>query len=208
MKIYKILFFIEILATVLALSGCATYLPAPVEEARVQTATPGALANLPQATASSKRPGAPAESATAIKRAETQATAVTRSEAPTARSPEMLFAALAAAGFDYKRGGKSMASGFDCSGLVAHVFLQAYDVKLPHNAAAQSAQGSPIERAALEPGDLVFFNTERRPYSHVGIYLGDELFIHAPKPGAVVRTENMKLGYWNKRYDGARRIVE
>ena len=120
----------------------------------------------------------------------------------------MLFAALAAAGFDYKRGGKSMASGFDCSGLVAHVFLQAYDVKLPHNAAAQSAQGSPIERAALEPGDLVFFNTERRPYSHVGIYLGDERFIHAPKPGAVVRTENMKLGYWNKRYDGARRIVE
>ena len=54
----------------------------------------------------------------------------------------------------------------------------------------------------------MFFNTERRPYSHVGIYLGDERFIHAPKPGAVVRTENMKLGYWNKRYDGARRIVD
>ena len=120
----------------------------------------------------------------------------------------MLFAALGAAGFDYKRGGKSMTSGFDCSGLVAHVFQQAYGVKLPHNAAAQSQHGARIERDALEPGDLVFFNTERRPFSHVGIYLGDGRFIHAPKPGAVVRTENMKLAYWHTRYDGARRIVE
>ena len=120
----------------------------------------------------------------------------------------MLFAALAAAGFDYKRGGKSMSSGFDCSGLVAHVFEEAYGVLLPHNAAAQSTRGKTIERAELEPGDLVFFNTERRAYSHVGIYLGEDRFIHAPKPGAVVRTENMKLAYWQKRYDGARRIVE
>ena len=208
MKVFKTLFFIEILAILMALCGCATYLPAPVEEARVQTATPGAPANPPAATAPSKHPGAPAGSAIAIKRVETPAAAISRSDTPTARSPEMLFAALAAAGFDYKRGGKSMTSGFDCSGLVAHVFREAYGVKLPHNAAAQSQHGARIERTALEPGDLVFFNTERRPYSHVGIYLGDDRFIPAPKPGAVVRTENMKLAYWHKRYDGARRIVD
>ena len=68
--------------------------------------------------------------------------------------------------------------------------------------------GTHIERHELEPGDLVFFNTLRRPYSHVGIYLGDNRFIHAPKPGAVVRTENMRVAYWQQRYDGARRIVE
>jgi len=120
----------------------------------------------------------------------------------------MLFAALAAAGFDYRRGGKSMASGFDCSGLVAHVFNEAYGVKLPHNSAAQSERGKRIERHELEPGDLVFFNTLKRPFSHVGIYLGDGHFIHAPKPGAVVRTESMRVAYWNTRFDGARRIVE
>ena len=124
------------------------------------------------------------------------------------RSPEMLFAALAAAGFDYQRGGKSMSTGFDCSGLVAHVFREAYGVQLPHNAAAQSERGREVSRDELEPGDLVFFNTERRRFSHVGIYLGDNRFIHAPKPGAVVRTENMQVAYWRTRFDGARRIIE
>ena len=120
----------------------------------------------------------------------------------------MLFQALATAGFDYQRGGKSMTSGFDCSGLVAHVFRQAYGVQLPHNAKAQSGYGTPVTVAQLEAGDLVFFNTERQPFSHVGIYLGDNRFIHAPKPGAVVRTENMQLTYWRSRFDGARRIID
>ncbi len=120
----------------------------------------------------------------------------------------MLFQALATAGFDYQRGGKSMTSGFDCSGLVAHVFREAYGVQLPHNAKAQSGYGMPISVTQLEAGDLVFFNTERQPFSHVGIYLGDNRFIHAPKPGAVVRTENMQLSYWRSRYDGARRIID
>ena len=150
MKAYNRLFFINILPAVLALSGCATYLPAPVEEARAQTATVGAPATLPAATAPSRRPGAPAGSAIAIKHLETPAATLARGDAPTGRSPEMLFAALAAAGFDYKRGGKSMTSGFDCSGLVAHVFREAYGVKLPHNAAAQSQHGARIERTALE----------------------------------------------------------
>ena len=117
------------------------------------------------------------------------------------RSPELLLQAIAA-------GGTSAKTGFDCSGLVAHVFKEAYGLLLPHNAKAQSERGKFVPARELEAGDLVFFNTERQPFSHVGIYLGDGRFIHAPKPGAVVRTENMQLAYWRTRYDGARRLIE
>ena len=123
------------------------------------------------------------------------------------RDSDMLFLALAAAGADYRRGGKSYQSGFDCSGLVAFVFREAYGLALPPNTEAQSRMGEPIPAADLQPGDLVFFNTQRKPYSHVGIYLGEGRFIHAPKEGAVVRTENLSARYWATRFDGARRIV-
>jgi cell wall-associated NlpC family hydrolase len=92
--------------------------------------------------------------------------------------------------------------------LVAHVFKEAYGVLLPHNAKAQSERGRFVPVKDLEAGDLVFFNTEKQPFSHVGIYLGDGRFIHAPKPGALVRTESMQLTYWRTRFDGARRIVD
>ena len=122
-----------------------------------------------------------------------------------AQTPEAVIQALAAAGVPYHRGGQSPASGFDCSGLVAHVFLEAYGIHLPHNARAQSRLGKAVSPRRLQPGDLVFYNTER-PFSHVGIYLGDDRFIHAPKPGASVRVENMRSRYWERRFDGARRI--
>jgi cell wall-associated NlpC family hydrolase len=123
-----------------------------------------------------------------------------------ARSQEALIEALATAGVPYRRGGDSRASGFDCSGLVAHVYREAFGIELPHNALAQSRMGRHVTQAGLEPGDLVFYNTERRPYSHVGIYLGDNRFIHAPRPGAAVRIEDMRAAYWVRRYDGARRL--
>ena len=123
-----------------------------------------------------------------------------------ARSSEMVFQAFAAAGVPYLRGGQSSESGFDCSGLVAHVYREAFGIQLPHNAQAQSRMGKPVTLAKLEAGDLVFYNTDRRPYSHVGIYLGDNRFIHAPRPGTAVRVENMRANYWLKRFDGARRI--
>ena len=122
-------------------------------------------------------------------------------------APDALFTTLAMLDTDYRRGGKSIATGFDCSGLVAHVFLQAYGIRLPHNALAQSERGQWIEEEKLDVGDLVFYNTNGKPYSHVGIYIGDGRFIHAPKPGAVVRTERMILRYWSKRYNGARRMA-
>jgi cell wall-associated NlpC family hydrolase len=127
---------------------------------------------------------------------------------PSPRGPELVFQAMATAGVPYRRGGDSPETGFDCSGLVAHVYREAFGVELPHNALAQSRVGRHITVAGLEAGDLVFYNTERRPYSHVGIYVGDHQFIHAPKPGSAVRIEDMRTVYWTRRYDGARRVLQ
>jgi cell wall-associated NlpC family hydrolase len=119
---------------------------------------------------------------------------------------EMLFQVLSSIGVDYKYGGTSYSTGFDCSGLVAHVFREGYGVILPRNTYGQSQAGRPVAAGDLRPGDLVFYNTLNRPYSHVGIYLGDGRFIHAPRTGSAVRIENLKNGYWSKRWNGARRI--
>ena len=118
----------------------------------------------------------------------------------------MLFQVLSSIGVDYKYGGSSHATGFDCSGLVAHVFREGYGIQLPRNSIGQSQAGQPVSPEELKPGDLVFYNTLNRPFSHVGIYLGDGRFIHAPKTGSAVRIESLKSAYWTKRWNGARRI--
>lgn len=120
---------------------------------------------------------------------------------------EALIQAIVALGTDYRYGGASHADGFDCSGLVAHVYRTALGVDLPRTVHEQSTAGEAIDPAELAPGDLVFYNTLNRPWSHVGIYLGEGKFIHAPKTGAQVRTENMRSPYWLRRFDGARRIA-
>lgn len=109
-------------------------------------------------------------------------------------------------GIRYRYGGSSPATGFDCSGLVAYAAEQSLGMKLPRNAAEIHQLGKPVDRNALQVGDLVFFNTMGRRYSHVGIYLGDDRFVHSPSSGGVVRVERMDMAYWNKRYNGARRI--
>jgi cell wall-associated NlpC family hydrolase len=119
---------------------------------------------------------------------------------------EALLQVLLTLGVDYRNGGNTPASGFDCSGLVAHVFREAYGIRLPHNARAQSEVGARVSLSELRAGDLVFYNTLNRPFSHVGIYLGDGRFVHAPKTGAQVRVESLQGSYWMKRFDGARRI--
>ncbi len=123
-----------------------------------------------------------------------------------AERSEALLQALLALGLDYRYGGNSPATGFDCSGLVAHVYQQAWGIRLPRNTKAQSEAGVAVSLAELQPGDLVFYDTLKRPYSHVGIYLGDGKFVHAPKSGAQVRVESVKSAYWVQRYNGARRI--
>ncbi|MEW6291785.1 MAG: C40 family peptidase [Pseudomonadota bacterium] len=109
-------------------------------------------------------------------------------------------------GVRYKRGGSSPETGFDCSGFVKYLYDETLGLVLPHNAKAIAQQGERVEKSELQPGDLVFFNTMRRAFSHVGIYLGDNQFIHAPRTGTRVRIEDMSDRYWSRRFNGARRI--
>ena len=128
------------------------------------------------------------------------------SPAPSPQRSEALLQALLALGLDYRYGGSTPVTGFDCSGLVAHVYLEAWNIRLPRNTSAQSKAGTPVSLTELQAGDLVFYDTLKRPFSHVGIYLGDGKFVHAPKTGAQVRVESLKSAYWSQRYNGARRI--
>lgn len=113
--------------------------------------------------------------------------------------------ALRALGTRYRYGGASPETGFDCSGLIAHVFEQAGRA-VPRTARAQSRVGTPVKRAHLAPGDLVFYNTRNAPYSHVGMYVGNGRFVHAPRSGAKVRIERLDTPYWRSRFNGARRL--
>lgn len=126
---------------------------------------------------------------------------------PSPERAEALLQVLLALGVDYRPGGRSPATGFDCSGLVAHVFREAYGIRLPHNARAQSEAGAPVAPENLQAGDLVFYDTLKRPFSHVGIYIGEGQFVHAPKAGAQVRVESIRGTYWRQRFNGARRIA-
>lgn len=122
-----------------------------------------------------------------------------------ARESPLVFA-LRALGTRYQYGGRSPETGFDCSGLIAHAFQQSLGLLLPHNAQAQSRIGKPVRQRDLAPGDLVFYNTRNQPYSHVGMYIGNGRFVHAPKPGARVRVERTDTAYWRARFNGARRV--
>jgi cell wall-associated NlpC family hydrolase len=124
----------------------------------------------------------------------------------TDRAAELAMRAMALIGIHYKHGGSSPENGMDCSGLVHYVFKEAWGANLPRTAEEISRFGQRIEAEDLQPGDLVFYNTLRRAFSHVGIYLGDNKFIHAPAAGGAVRIERMDIGYWKKRFNGARRI--
>ena len=125
---------------------------------------------------------------------------------PDAERAEVLLQALLALGLDYRYGGTSPVTGFDCSGLVAYIYQEAWGIRLPRNAKAQSEAGTPVSLAELQPGDLVFYDTQNRPFSHVGIYLGDGKFVYAPKSGEQVRVGSLKSAYWTQRFNGARRI--
>ena len=120
----------------------------------------------------------------------------------------LVASALTFLGVPYRRGGTSAETGFDCSGFVRSIYQQTAGLLLPRSAAQQAAATQRIDKSELKPGDLVFFNTMRRAFSHVGIYVGNGKFIHAPKPGAEVRVEDLGLRYWAKRFDGARRVQE
>jgi cell wall-associated NlpC family hydrolase len=123
-----------------------------------------------------------------------------------AKASALVVGALGFLGVPYRRGGNTAESGFDCSGFVRAIYQQTAGLLLPRRAAEQAAATETIDKNELKPGDLVFFNTMRRAFSHVGIYVGNGKFIHAPKPGGEVRVEDMGASYWAKRFDGARRV--
>ena len=119
---------------------------------------------------------------------------------------EVVLRAMSLLGVNYRLGGSSPQTGLDCSGLVRHVFAEALGLALPRRAEDIGRTGQDIDPRQLQPGDLVFFNTLRRAFSHVGIYIGDNRFVHAPAAGGQVRVEAMDRPYWLARFDGARRL--
>jgi cell wall-associated NlpC family hydrolase len=123
------------------------------------------------------------------------------------RAREVGLFALSLVGIDYRFGGESPDRGLDCSGLIRYVFQQVTGVTLPRTARELSRLGNAVRAEDLAPGDLVFFNTRRFAFSHVGIYLGDDRFIHAPSRGGEVGVATLSNAYWQKRYNGARRLV-
>ena len=126
----------------------------------------------------------------------------------TSQASDLAVEAMSMLGIKYRYGGNTPESGLDCSGLVRYVFKVALGTDLPRTAAEISRVGEKVSPRDLKPGDLVFYNTLRRGFSHVGIYLGDSKFIHSPHTGGEVRIESMNIAYWKKRFNGARRIID
>ena len=122
------------------------------------------------------------------------------------RAQDIVLNAMGFMGIPYHWGGSSPESGFDCSGFVQYVFRQAAGLLVPRSSFDQIRQGAVVAREDLQAGDLVFFNTMRATASHVGIYIGENRFIHAPSRGKTVEIVNFTDAYWQARYDGARRL--
>ncbi len=131
------------------------------------------------------------------------------SPAPREVAGDLVITAMNFIDVHYRRGGNSAAAGFDCSGFTRHVVETVLGITLPRRSAEQAQRaGLPqVDRDALQPGDLVFFNTLKRAFSHVGIYIGDGRFIHSPRSGQQVRVEQIDSPYWSRRFDGARRVA-
>lgn len=120
---------------------------------------------------------------------------------------ELLLQALSLIGIAYKFGGSTPLRGLDCSGFIQYIFKQSLRLNMPRTAAEQAHIGIPIKQQELQAGDLVFFNIRGRANSHVGLYLGEDKFIHAPRTGKQIEIGSLKSSYWAKRYNGARRVI-
>lgn len=122
------------------------------------------------------------------------------------KAGDVVVGALNMIGVRYRWGGNTPDSGLDCSGFVRYVFQDTLGMNLPRRAEEMSRVGEKVSMSNLKPGDLVFFNTMRRTFSHVGIYIGDNKFVHSPSTGSTIRVDDLDDGYWEKRFTGARRI--
>lgn len=124
-----------------------------------------------------------------------------------ARSDVVLYA-LGLIDIDYRFGGDSPSSGLDCSGMVDYIFKNSVGVNLPHSAYRMAQIGREVEIGNLQPGDLVFFNTTGQPYSHVGIYIGDGKFVHAPSSNGRIKASSLHSGYYAARLVAARTLFQ
>lgn len=152
----------------------------------------------------------------APRKAATAAIAATAAKGPALPTPtvtvwhkaqDVAIFALGLIGVDYHLGGELPSTGVDCSGLVRYVFQQTTGITLPRTSAQLSKVGANVGASELVPGDLVFFNTRRLVNSHVGIYLGDNRFVHAPSTGSEVEISSLDEVYWRKHFTGARRLI-
>ena len=149
-----------------------------------------------------------AEPALAQNIGNTEAPAESIADLGVARALDAVLArALSLRGTRYRAGGTSPETGFDCSGFVGYLYRDILGFQLPRSANEIWRFGRKVEREDLRPGDLVFYNTLKRPFSHVGIYLGDNQFVHAPASGGAVRIVNMDERYWATRWNGAKRVA-
>jgi cell wall-associated NlpC family hydrolase len=173
---------------VILVSGCSGLKPP-------ETSSPGPTQTMP--------PAGPWRSDIAVGRPISPPAGMSREQAIaeiTSRSVLLL-------GTPYRLGGSRPDEGLDCSGLIFHVMNEAFRVRFPRTSEEQAMVGVSISRHEMAPGDLVFFNTNGRANSHVGVYLGGTRFIHAPTSRGVVRIESLSQGYWSRRFDQARRVI-
>lgn len=179
--------------------------PAP-RTAQVQEAAPPLAPAVSVASAAASAASAPAYAASLPPVSGDPLAAAEAMALVSARSSQMVLAAVQFLGIPYRWGGKTESGGFDCSGLVRAVVLRATGMELPMSAREQAWVTRPVPQHELRAGDLVFFNTRGHVYSHVGIYVGDGFFIHAPHTGAVVRIEDMRQEKWMRRLTGTHRL--
>ncbi|MBR4876343.1 MAG: C40 family peptidase [Rhodocyclaceae bacterium] len=125
---------------------------------------------------------------------------------PAGQQHELVLYAIGLLDTKYVFGGRNPEAGLDCSGMVSYIVEQVSGKRLPHNAAQIAHITRPIKLKEAVPGDLLFFNTSGRAHSHMGIYIGDNRFIHAPSSRGQVRKESLKLDYFRKRLDGVRTL--
>jgi cell wall-associated NlpC family hydrolase len=133
---------------------------------------------------------------------------ITQALSPSEKGNEIALYALGLIDTGYRFGGKNPEAGLDCSGMVAYIYDQAAGLRVRGSAADIARNGRPVPRDALRPGDLVFFNTRNAPFSHVGIYIGDTRFVHAPSTNGRVRIDRLSDRYYAQRYETARTFFD
>jgi cell wall-associated NlpC family hydrolase len=135
---------------------------------------------------------------------------ITQAPSPrlSSKGEEVVLYALGLIDTGYRFGGKNPEAGLDCSGMVSYIYAQAAGLRLKGSAADLARRGRAVERPQLRPGDLVFFNTQKRAFSHVGIYMGDQRFIHAPSSNGRVRIDRLDQTYYAQRYEAARTFFD